>query len=172
MAAPLNFPLVYAVNSKKAARLAVVGVCIQDNSLWRRKRYSVSHSTCLWSARYARRSSKQQYAVQSVTWYMRMDVSWRVEWFPHLPTGYACAFPFLLDSRVLTCDMTGEHPPTSSGCCWLLVRWPATLSVAGQSSLTSSLLVTLRATVGRQLLLLGLVDEQGHSRTLLQHLDK
>jgi hypothetical protein len=159
MAAPLNFPLVCAVNSKKAARL-VVGAYSLGNTLWCRKRYSVSHRTCLRSARYTHRSgNQQQYAAQSVTWYVRMDVSWRVEWFPHLPTGCACAFPFLLDSRVLTCDITGENPPTSSGCCWFLVRWPATLSVAGQPGLTPSLLVEFCTAVGRQLLLLGLVDE-------------
>src|SRR5216683_909106 len=146
MAAPLNFPLVCAVNSKKAARLAVAGAYSLGNTLWRRKQYSVSHRTCLQSARYARRSgNQQQYAVQSVTWYVRMDVSWRVEWLPHLPTGCACAFPFFLDTKVLTCDITGENPSTSSGCLWLLARWPATLSVAGQSGLTSSLQVITHA---------------------------
>ena len=77
-----------------------------------------------------------------------------------------------LDNRVPTCDMTGENPTTKPGCCWLLARWPTILSIAGQSGLFLSLLVAFRTAVGRQLLLLVLVDEQRHPHTLLQHLDQ
>ena len=130
------------------------------NNLRFRKRYTVSRLRILCSASYAHRLDKlRQYAEQVLAWYVRRHVSLRVGVFPHLPKGYACALPFFLNSRVLTCDITGENPTTSSGCFWFLVRWPATLPIAGQSSLTSSLLV--KTMVGRQLLLLGLVDEQG-----------
>src|SRR2546425_5105832 len=83
-----------------------------------------------------------------------------------------CMCASFLDSRVLTCDIAGENPTTEPGSLRFLACWPATLPVAGQSGLTSSRLVESSATVGSQLLLLCLVDEQGHPRPLLHHLDQ
>ena len=160
------------MNRHRAVHLVAELVYSLDNSLWFRKRYSVSHLTCLWFASYARRQDNlRQYASQVLAWYVTVVVLlWMVVFHP--PTGLACAFPFFLDSRVPTCDMTGENPMTSSGCCWFLACCPAILPVAGQSGVTSSLLVKSHATVGSELLLLGLVDEERHPHTLLHHLDQ